>query len=178
MSLCATLILFLSCAKSKHKQSEPPVVPAFQTKIVKGVSNDSTLSFNVYVIKSSVFGDEKLKRVKCVLYNDAPNTVYYLNKTCNALEYYLKFEPNNSEVHPNVLCNASFPIISSIPPYDSIVFVTQIKTPGNTKIGLDFRQTNVFIPFDRLQKQPEIIEDFYRSKTNPSNIIWSNGILK
>ncbi|MFT5725197.1 MAG: hypothetical protein ACI9JN_002321 [Bacteroidia bacterium] len=177
MSLCTALILFLSCNKSKHKHSEPPVVPAFQTKIIKGVNNDSTLVLDVNVIKSYILQEKKMKQVKCVLHNNAPNTVYYVNQTCNALEYYLIFEPN-SEVWPYMVCNASFPIISSIAPYDSIVFMTQIQTPGNTKIGLDFRQTNVFIPFDRLQKQPELIEDIFRSKTNTSNIIWSSGILK
>ena len=116
--------------------------------------------------------------VRCVIKNNTDNEIYYMNQSCNGLDYYLILKPDSYSVSPLMNCNATWGMISKLNSQGSIKFKTQILKLRDSKpienIGIDFRVTDKFIPFETLRKQPKIIEKVYRKKTEQKNIIWGN----
>lgn len=181
------LLLFISllnfgCSQSKTKE-KPNIqllkipIPSIEVDSIKLVSNKG-IEFKYSLGDKSKFGENYRIEIKCIVYNKTDHKINYLNESCNGLDFYIVFKPETYKVMPLMNCNATWGMISKLQPRDSIEFKTHVFQPKNAKpieiIGLDFRAVDKFIPFQTLQKQPEIIEGIYREKTKKNNIIWSN----
>lgn len=83
----------------------------FQT--IQLVSNES-ISFCYALSKDTVFKNYDFIEISCTLVNNSIGTVFYVCGSCNRLAYYLVSEPDIVEVWPEMMCNASFPMIEEL----------------------------------------------------------------
>ena len=142
---------------------------------IRIVSNHG-VEFDFELKDTTEFGENFMIKLDYVIRNKSHKSLYYLNQSCNKLDYYLKIKPNNYKVSPFLHCNATNPIINELHENDSIERTTQILMLNNSdsiqNIGIDFRVVDRFAPFDTLYNNQEIILKSYRSKTDKKNIIW------
>jgi hypothetical protein len=118
-----------------------------------------------------------LVEIEYTITNQTDNDIYYLNQSCNKLDYYLYIVPGTNEVSPLIACNASWAVIDKLSAHDSISFRTQIFCPNNAdpikKVGIDLRVVNRLIDAEILRDNPEMIDKIYHTPVDTNNIIWA-----
>lgn len=108
------------------------------------------------------------------LFNDNPDTAYFLTTTCDGPQYSLRFDTAQFESDPQVLCVASWPMVKKIPPngkYDFQAFMKS-KTPA-TKIilGFDFYEVDSSFNVDSFDIE-SLNWALIHNRKNP-NIVWA-----
>jgi hypothetical protein len=146
------------------------------TEPFKLVSNKG-LSFSYKLGEPNEHPIGVLVEIEYTITNQTDNDIYYLNQSCNKLDYYLDIVPVTNEVSPIFACNASWAVIDNLPANDSISFKTHIFCPNNAdpikKVGIDLRGVNRFIEAEILKDNPEMIDKIYRAPVDTNNIIWA-----
>lgn len=72
------------------------------------------------------YGYNSFIKVECTVTNTTNTEIYYLNQSCNRLEYYVIPKPESYEVRPNALCNATYPKIDILLPNEPLNFSTKL----------------------------------------------------
>ncbi|MEO0896811.1 MAG: hypothetical protein AAFY71_10460 [Bacteroidota bacterium] len=121
------------------------------------------------------FGEGFKTDIEYELTNSTHREVFYLEESCNGLDYFLQTHP--FQVVPFNMCNYTVPIVSILKPGESLKGKTQLLAkkgvPSLEKIGIDVRRLSRFIPIDTLKKYPNMLDHVYHTQADPDNIIWS-----
>lgn len=113
--------------------------------------------------------------VNASLYNDYLDTAFFLSSSCDGIMYSLRYDTTEMDIIPQILCNASFPIILAIPPKEKIDFTFYFgfkKQISSLKLGIDYYSVDK--SFKR-KEHPEIdlTKIHYRPK-NEQVVIWGD----
>src|ERR1700741_3523816 len=99
---------------------------------------------------------DSLIKVRATLHNLYKDTVYFLTWTCDGLIYDFKYDTAKLNLFPNVLCNASFPMVEKIPPNDKLNFDADFVLKTKEK------SINLGYDFYRIEKDFDIKADFHK----------------
>jgi hypothetical protein len=113
--------------------------------------------------------------VNASLYNDYLDTAFFLSSSCDGIIYSLRYDTTEMDIIPQILCNASFPIILAIPPKEKIDFTFFFgfkKQISSLKLGIDYYSVDKSF---KLKEHPEIdlSEILYRPKYEQV-VIWGD----
>jgi hypothetical protein len=118
-----------------------------------------------------LYGTKTEFKVSAILYNDNKDTAYFLSSSCDGEQYSLQYDSSKFYLAPRIFCNASFPRIYTISPYDKFDFIAYFKTKAKVneiKLGFDFYQVSKQLKVNNTSK----INIHNRTEID-KNIIWS-----
>ena len=173
-------ISFSACSPAQKRSNRTIKTDAIEiqnitTDSIKLVSNEG-IEFQYSLGKTTKSGENEFVELYCTVQNLTNEERYYLNESCNGLEYRIINEPKSYQIAPLRNCNASWIMISKLEPKGTLEFKTQIQQPKNAapieKIGIDFRTVDQYIPFETLKEHPELVNQLYRQQLAPDFIIW------
>lgn len=108
--------------------------------------------------------------INASLFNNNKDTTYFLSSSCDGDQYSLKYDSSKFNLTPYMVCNASFPVVQSIPPKGHYNFQAHFSSHNNqTKIKLGFDFYLVDKSFDINNKHLTII----KRPQNKQTILWA-----
>lgn len=171
------LFLFYSC--QLRDKEENKTFSSFEHKLkieesIRQVNQDSII-FSYELGDTIDFEDNFVIDLHYKIKNKKNTKIEYICQTCNHLEFYLIPEPYQYTISPNFLCNATYPLVASLAPGDSLFRTTQLFTPKNSpslkSLSIDYRTIQTYFNFGQLAADSQNIEKIDRSKVDPNNII-------
>jgi len=112
--------------------------------------------------------------IKASLFNDNPDTVYFLSSSCNGEQYSLRYDTAKFVLTPFINCNASYPRLMKIAPKGQYDFQAHFRCSSKeAKIKLGFDLYSVDKSFDIINKNLGDINIFNRPD-DKETIIWAD----
>lgn len=137
----------------------------------KAENDISGIRFSFKAYWSNEFKDNI--EIKAALYNDNPDTVYFLTSTCDGIIYSFQYDTSKFMISPRLFCNASFPMVVRIAPHDSYEFNAYFRSRSHEKsikLGFDFYAISK--DFNFKNKNIGELHIYYRPKEQQT-IIWA-----
>lgn len=165
-----TFLSFVACSKSKDYYANYGV----------DIINNSGITFKYSLGDTVTSNGSTSISLNCLVVNNSEKDVYYLQQTCNKLEYFLVPKPDSYVISPEVMCYATFPEILQLKKGDSLKFQSSMTryegTKSFEKLGIDFRVLYTLTPLDSLNRHYDAFDNVYRIDQKPSNIIWGQSL--
>lgn len=129
-----------------------------------------------YSIHDTVIGKKERSYIHCRLMNKGSDTVYYISSSCSGLEWELIGDHSSLETLSTLNCNISWRIIGRLSPGKEILRVVKLRdleeAKKNTKIGLNLRTVDHWIPEKILKGHQSLIYDVANAKTDTTRVVW------
>lgn len=113
--------------------------------------------------------------VNASIYNEYLDTAFFLSSSCDGIIYSLRYDTTEMDIIPQILCNASFPIILAIPPKEKIDFTFFLgfkKQIYSLKLGIDYYSVDKSF---KLKEHPEIdLTEIHSRPKNEQVLIWGD----
>ncbi len=142
-------------------------------KWINNINSSEGIHFNYFASKINSHKGEL--EVKATIYSDYLDTAFFLSSSCDGIIYSLRYDTSEMAVIPQILCNASYPIILAIPPKEKIDFTFYFglkKQITAFKLGLDYFSVDKSF---KLKDHSEI--DLTKVHSRPKNeqvVIWGD----
>lgn len=155
----------LSCTSETNVVAADPAVDYTVSDSVNGIRFEAA---------AKQLNPEALVSVTCTLFNDNDDTAYFVTSSCAGEAYSIQYDTSLFYLNPMINCNASWPMMSKIPPHGNVVLETHFinrKNQPTMKLGYDFFKVKPTFDISKLS----LADVHYRPQQNKT-VVWADAV--